>query len=165
MKKILVTGCNGQLGRAINKEYAGESVEIINTDVAAGDHIVACDITSIDEVMKLAREKKPDVIINCAAHTNVDKCEEQWELAYKINAIGPRNLSIAATEVGAKLVHVSTDYVFAGMEPVPMWNMTHRHRSVLTEEANTKVKNSYSSLQTAILLCVPHGFTGTERTL
>lgn len=114
MKKILVTGCNGQLGRAINKEYAGESVEIINTDVAAGDHIVACDITSIDEVMKLAREKKPAVIINCAAHTNVDKCEEQWELAYKINAIGPRNLSIAATEVGAKLVHVSTDYVFAG---------------------------------------------------
>ena len=101
MKKILVTGCNGQLGRAINKEYAGESVEIINTDVAAGDHIVACDITSIDEVMKLVREKKPDVIINCAAHTNVDKCEEQWELAYKINAIGPRNLSIAATEVGA----------------------------------------------------------------
>ena len=114
MKKILVTGCNGQLGRAINKEYAGESVEIINTDVVAGDHIVACDITSIDEVMKLAREKKPDVIINCAAHTNVDKCEEQWELAYKINAIGPRNLSIAATEVGAKLIHVSTDYVFAG---------------------------------------------------
>ena len=114
MKKILVTGCNGQLGRAINKEYAGESVEIINTDVAAGDHIVACDITSIDEVMKLARENKPDVIINCAAHTNVDKCEEQWELAYKINAIGPRNLSIAATEVGAKLFHVSTDYVFAG---------------------------------------------------
>lgn len=114
MKKILVTGCNGQLGRAINKEYAGESVEIINTDVAAGDNIVACDITSIDDVMKLAREARPDVIINCAAHTNVDKCEEQWELAYKINAIGPRNLSIAANETGAKLIHVSTDYVFAG---------------------------------------------------
>ncbi len=114
MKKILVTGCNGQLGRAINKEYAGESVEIINTDVAAGDNIVACDITSIDDVMKLARETRPDVIINCAAHTNVDKCEEQWELAYKINAIGPRNLSIAANETGAKLIHVSTDYVFAG---------------------------------------------------
>ena len=55
MKKILVTGCNGQLGRAINKEYAGESVEIINTDVAAGDHIVACDITRSDEAGK--REK------------------------------------------------------------------------------------------------------------
>ena len=75
---------------------------------------IACDITSIDHVMTLVKEKKPDVIINCAAHTNVDKCEEQWDLAYKINAIGPRNLSIAARETGAKLIHVSTDYVFEG---------------------------------------------------
>ena len=114
MKKILVTGCNGQLGRAINKEYRDDAVELINTDVVAGDGIVACDITSIDHVMTLVKEKKPDVIINCAAHTNVDKCEEQWDLAYKINAIGPRNLSIAARETGAKLSHVSTDYVFEG---------------------------------------------------
>lgn len=114
MKKILVTGCNGQLGRAINKEYRDDVVELINTDVVAGDGIVACDITSIDHVMTLVKEKKPDVIINCAAHTNVDKCEEQWDLAYKINAIGPRNLSIAARETGAKLIHVSTDYVFEG---------------------------------------------------
>ena len=114
MKKILVTGCNGQLGRAINKEYRDDAVELINTDVVAGDGIVAFDITSIDHVMTLVKEKKPDVIINCAAHTNVDKCEEQWDLAYKINAIGPRNLSIAARETGAKLIHVSTDYVFEG---------------------------------------------------
>lgn len=114
MKKILVTGCNGQLGRAINKEYRDDAVELINTDVVAGDGIVACDITSINHVMTLVKEKKPDVIINCAAHTNVDKCEEQWDLAYKINAIGPRNLSIAARETGAKLIHVSTDYVFEG---------------------------------------------------
>ena len=114
MKKILVTGSNGQLGRAINKEYRDDAVELINTDVVAGDGIVACDITSIDHVMTLVKEKKPDVIINCAAHTNVDKCEEQWDLAYKINAIGPRNLSIAARETGAKLIHVSTDYVFEG---------------------------------------------------
>ena len=114
MKKILVTGCNGQLGRAINKEYRNYAVELINTDVVAGDGVVACDITSIDHVMELVEEKKPDVIINCAAHTNVDKCEEQWDLAYKINAIGPRNLSIAARETGAKLIHVSTDYVFEG---------------------------------------------------
>lgn len=114
MKRILVTGCNGQLGRAIRKEYAKEDVEFINTDVVEGDGIVALDITDIDEVLALVRERKPDVIINCAAHTNVDKCEEQWDLAYKINAIGPRNLSIAATEVDAKMIHVSTDYVFEG---------------------------------------------------
>lgn len=114
MKKILVTGCNGQLGRAIRKEYEKENVEFINTDVVEGEGVVSLDITNIDAVLTLARETKPDVIINCAAHTNVDKCEEQWNLAYKINAIGPRNLSIAASELDAKMIHVSTDYVFEG---------------------------------------------------
>lgn len=114
MKKILVTGCNGQLGRAIRKEYAASEVEFINTDVVEGEGVVSLDITDVDAVLKLVRAEKPDVIINCAAHTNVDKCEEQWDLAYKINAIGPRNLSIAATEADAKMIHVSTDYVFEG---------------------------------------------------
>lgn len=112
MKKILVTGCNGQLGRALNKEYSKEL--LVNTDVMEGDGIKALDITNIDAVMKLAREEKPDVIINCAAHTAVELCESQWDLAYQINAIGARNLSIAAAEVGAKMVQVSTDYVFDG---------------------------------------------------
>lgn len=114
MKKILVTGCNGQLGRAIRKEYAASDVEFINTDVVEGEGVVSLDITDVDAVLKLVRAEKPDVIINCAAHTNVDKCEEQGDLAYKINAIGPRNLSIAATEADAKMIHVSTDYVFEG---------------------------------------------------
>lgn len=114
MKKILVTGCNGQLGRAIRKEYAASDVEFINTDVVEGEGVVSLDITDVDAVLKLVRAEKPDVIINCAAHTNVNKCEEQWDLAYKINAIGPRNLSIAATEADAKMIHVSTDYVFEG---------------------------------------------------
>lgn len=114
MKKILVTGCNGQLGRAIRKEYAASDVEFINTDVVAGNGIVSLDITNIDAVMEMVKDTKPDIIINCAAHTNVDKCEEQQDLAYKINAIGPRNLSIAATEADAKMIHVSTDYVFEG---------------------------------------------------
>lgn len=118
MKKILVTGCNGQLGRAIQKEYAGE-VEFILTDVAEQEGIISLDITDIDAVMALVRQQKPDVIINCAALTNVDGCEKMWDTAYKINAIGPRNLSIAATAVDAKLVHVSTDYVFAGTEVAP----------------------------------------------
>ncbi len=118
MKKVLVTGCNGQLGRAIQKEYA-DQVEFILTDVAEGENITSLDITDIDAVMTLVLDKKPDVIINCAALTNVDGCEKMWDLAYKINAIGPRNLAIAATTVGAKLVHVSTDYVFAGTERAP----------------------------------------------
>lgn len=120
MKKILVTGCNGQLGRAVNKEYANDDVELINTDIAEGEGVIALDITKIDEVMKLVMETQPDVIINCAAHTNVDKCEEEWDLAYKINAIGPRNLSIAANKTGAKMIQISTDYVFPGNGTQPI---------------------------------------------
>ena len=109
MKKIIVTGCNGQLGRAINLELQGNSeIEFVNTDVAE------LDITNIDKVLELARQVKPYAIINCAAHTAVDACEGDVDNAYRINAIGPRNLSIAATETGAKMIHVSTDYVFDG---------------------------------------------------
>ena len=109
MKRIIVTGCNGQLGRAINLEYAGNAeYELINTDVGE------LDITKVDQVMKFAREVKPYAIINCAAYTAVEACEKEEDLAFRINAVGARNLSIAANETGAKLVHVSTDYVFDG---------------------------------------------------
>lgn len=109
MKSIIVTGCNGQLGRAINKQLGSNTeYSLVNTDVAE------LDITNIDAVMKLAREIKPYAIINCAAHTAVDACETDADNAYRINAIGPRNLSIAATETGAKMIQVSTDYVFDG---------------------------------------------------
>jgi dTDP-4-dehydrorhamnose reductase len=76
--------------------------------------VAELDITSIDSTMELVKKVKPYAIINCAAHTGVDACETDADNAYKINAIGPRNLSIAATEVGAKMVHISTDYVFPG---------------------------------------------------
>ena len=117
MKKIMITGCNGQLGRALNQLYEKElGITIVNTDVFPGEGITLLDITDVDKVLSFVREVKPDAIINCAAHTNVDKCETDIDNAYKINAIGPRNLSIAATETGAKLMHVSTDYVFPGTE-------------------------------------------------
>lgn len=108
-KKVIVTGCRGQLGIAVNKLYAGsQELELVNTDVEE------LDITNIDKVMEFVREMKPYAIINCAAHTNVNACETDVDNAYKINAIGPRNLSIAAAEMGAKLMQISTDYVFAG---------------------------------------------------
>lgn len=117
MKKIIITGCNGQLGRALNELYEKENdITLINTDVFQGEGIIPLDITNVDQVLSFVREIKPDAIINCAAHTNVDRCETDGDNAYKINAIGPRNLSIAATETGAKLMHISTDYVFPGTE-------------------------------------------------
>ena len=114
-KKIIVTGANGQLGRAIRNLYANNSeYEIIATDVVEGDGIKSLDITDVDACVEMAKAEKAYAILNCAAYTNVDGCEVETDLAYKINAIGPRNLSIAATESGAKMFHISTDYVFPG---------------------------------------------------
>lgn len=108
MKKLLITGCNGQLGRALNQEYGDGQAELVNTDVEQ------LDITDLDAVMRFVREVKPDVIMNCGAMTAVDLCETEREKAYRINAVGPRNLSIAARETGAKIFQISTDYVFSG---------------------------------------------------
>ncbi len=114
MKKIIVTGCNGQLGVAINRQYAGNTdIELVNTDVGQ------LDITDVDKVLEMVREVRPYAIINCAAHTNVNACETDVDNAYRINAIGPRNLAVAASEAGAKLVQVSTDYVFSGTADKP----------------------------------------------
>lgn len=119
MKKIIVTGANGQLGRAINGIYKGSAeFELVNTDFNV-EGIRNLDITNLEDVISLFEEVKPYAVINCAAHTAVDLCEVQKDAAYKINAIGPRNLSIAATKTGAKLMHISTDYVFKGDEALP----------------------------------------------
>ena len=109
IKKLIITGGNGQLGRAINELYKNrEDIVCINTDV---DEL---DITDLKAVQAFVLKEKPYAIVNCAAHTAVDACEDQEELAYRITAIGPRNLAIAAKQNDAKLMHISTDYVFAG---------------------------------------------------
>lgn len=114
MKKILITGCDGQLGKAMNVALGDKTdIDIYNTDVKD------LDITNIDSTLECIRTYKPDVIVNCAAYTAVDKAETDFDMAYKINAIGPRNLSIAANEVNANLVHISTDYVFDGTATHP----------------------------------------------
>ena len=114
VKKIIVTGCNGQLGRAINKIYQDSTVyECVNTDVGE------LDITNVESVDRFVAEVKPYAIINCAAHTNVNGCETDVDNAYRINAVGPRNLSIAASRYHAKLMHISTDYVFDGQASSP----------------------------------------------
>lgn len=108
--KILITGANGQLGLEIQAQLgqAPNQYKVIPTDYTT------LDITNLNQVKAELLLEKPDVVINCAAHTAVDKCEEDIENAYKINAIGPKNLAIACDEIGAKLVQVSTDYVFSG---------------------------------------------------
>ncbi len=113
MKRILLTGCQGQLGRAIRREY-GDEAQFLLTELSASDGIRALDISDLDQVKACLKDFNPDVIINCAAYTNVDGCEKNEDLAYSANAIGPKNLAVAAADTGIRLVHVSTDYVFRG---------------------------------------------------
>lgn len=108
MKKILITGSKGQLGKAINKELKDTNIEVINTDMKE------MDITDYDEVSKTICELRPDIIINCAAYTKVESAEENIDLAFKINADGVKNIALAAKKTNAVLVHVSTDYIFDG---------------------------------------------------
>ena len=120
--KILITGSHGQLGTELLRQLKegrseiGPIPEKLCTAKVIPTDADELDITDRDEVVAFVRRMEPDVIINCAASTNVDGCESHTEDAFKVNALGPRNLAIAAQKVGAKLVHVSTDYVFSGKE-------------------------------------------------
>ena len=106
---ILITGAHGQLGRELAKQYSRKKgINLILTDISD------LDITNVNKVNSFVNENKPDVIINCAALTDVEKCETEIDMAYKINTVGPKNLASAANRIGADIVQVSTDYVFAG---------------------------------------------------
>lgn len=113
MKKVLITGCNGQLGRALFNLLKDTDIEILNTDA---DTLDICNPGQVDKFIDM---HKPDTIINCAAHTAVNKCEVDADNAERINAYGPENLARAAERTGAQIVQVSTDYVFDGSAKVP----------------------------------------------
>lgn len=124
--KVLITGCNGQLGTELQKQLHEGTSEIgplpeklKNATVIATD-VDTLDITDREEVVAFVRRHQPDVIISCGAYTNVDGCEQHPEDAFKVNALGPRNLAQAAEKVGARLIHVSTDYVFSGQGDHPL---------------------------------------------
>jgi dTDP-4-dehydrorhamnose reductase len=107
--RVLVTGCNGQVGHCLTELLAKqENVTLLAVD--RND----LDITNQEAVMKTVSDFKPTIIINAAAHTAVDKAEEEVELSYAINCDGPKFLAEAAQEVEAAVLHISTDYVFEG---------------------------------------------------
>ena len=113
--RILLNGKGGQLGSEIIGRWRTKLCEATNIDVELIElNSRELDITDKENVLTLISQLKPDVIINCAAYTNVDQAEEDYEKAFQVNALGPRNLAIAAESVGAKLIHISTDYVFEG---------------------------------------------------
>ena len=109
-KTILVTGANGQLGNEMQIVARGSEDRYMFTDVAE------LDITDAEAVEKMIRENRVDVIVNCAAYTNVDKAEEEPALAERLNALAVKNLAESAKRNDAVLVHISTDYVFGGTQ-------------------------------------------------
>lgn len=128
---ILVTGANGQLGNEMRIVSKDSDDRYIFTDVVdasdesvsmlrklAGDDISTdttyLDITNLEDIRAIVKKESIDVIINCAAYTNVDAAEDNQELAKLLNAKAPENLAISMKEVNGLLVHISTDYVFGG---------------------------------------------------
>jgi dTDP-4-dehydrorhamnose reductase len=111
--KILIIGCNGQLGRDMMRAGSNRNFDTHGVDFPA------VDITNAQSVRDAVSQARPDVIINCAAYTAVDACEKDVEKAYAINSDGVRHLAIAAKQVGAQCVHISTDYVFDGTKKGP----------------------------------------------
>lgn len=107
MAKFLITGAKGQVGHCLTEQLTG------NAEILAVDRD-ELDITDKDAVLNVVKTFKPDVIINAAAHTAVDRAESEMELSEAINAKGPQYLAEAANEIGAVILHISTDYVFEG---------------------------------------------------
>lgn len=106
--KVLVTGANGMLGQDLCPILKDNGYEVIPTDVDT------LDITDLSIVEKVLSEQKPDILIHCAAYTNVDKAEEDYQTAHKINALGTENLARVCGENDITMVYISTDYVFGG---------------------------------------------------
>ena len=124
--KILITGCKGQLGNELQdiikngRAEIGEVSEVIKESEIIALDVDELDITNLTQVKEKLNDLKPDVVINCAAATNVDGCESNEDFALKVNSIGPRNLAMVCEKVNAKLVQVSTDYVFSGVSDKPL---------------------------------------------
>lgn len=126
--KILITGAYGQLGMELSEQLKKQKEKYNVFATGASD----IDITALEDSKKIIFKIKPDIVINCAAYTDVEKCENNSYDAYLINAIGARNLAIICNEIGAKLVQISTDYVFDGLE-----------LSIIKEDEKTKPVNIY----------------------
>lgn len=112
--RILIAGADGQLGRAVARRAAAAGHDIVPLGRAQ------LDVGSIDAAERIA-ELSPDVVINAAAMTDVDGCERDVDAAFRINAIGARNVALGAARAGAAMLQVSTDYVFDGEASEPYW--------------------------------------------
>lgn len=111
--KVLVTGANGMLGQDLCPYLENIGMMVIPTDYDT------MDITNLEQTQEVIKKVHPDLIIHCAAYTNVDKAEEDIENATKLNVLGARNVAISAQKINATMVYISTDYIFDGTKNSP----------------------------------------------
>src|ERR1039457_474926 len=142
---ILVIGAKGMLGHDLMKMLPGD---------VRGVDIEDIDITSLESTRRVLITLKPDIIVNSAAYTDVDGCETNKDLAMQVNGEGVAHLAMAAAEIGAKLVHVSTDYVFDGkknepwLEDDPVCPLSVYGESKLAGEMNARVAPDHLIVRT-----------------
>lgn len=136
MKKIWITGAEGHIGTALLDLLEGVEYQLLPTDIEE------VDITKIDEVTQFVHVNRPDVVINCADLTDVQECENNVDEAYRVNAIGVRNVALAANEVNAKVIQISTDDVFDKESRVPYNEFDNVHPRTIygkSKEAGEKI--------------------------
>ncbi len=138
--KILITGSYGMLGTDIisllrNKIAASAPDEGLKIIKPPREKL---DVTHKDEVLDFILENTPDIIINCAAFTDVDKCETEREMAFNVNALGPKYVAAAADKCGSRVIHISTDFVFDGNSNRPY--VEEDRPNPLSEYGRTKLE-------------------------
>ena len=136
MKKIWITGAEGHIGTALLDLLEGVEYQLLPTDIKE------VDITKIDEVTQFVHVNRPDVVINCAGMTDVQECENNVDEAYRVNAIGVRNVALAANEVNAKVIQISTDDVFDKESRIPYNEFDNVHPRTIygkSKEAGEKI--------------------------
>jgi dTDP-4-dehydrorhamnose reductase len=156
--KILITGSNGMLGTDLVDLLKSRKASLDpNLEVIEAPHEVL-DITLEDKVSGFISTHTPDIIVNCAAFTNVDKCETESKAAFNVNALGPKYIAAAAKKCRARLIHISTDFVFDGNRNKPY--AEENQTNPLSEYGRTKLEgerniqshcNSYLIVRTSWL--------------
>ena len=158
--KVFVTGVGGQLGHDVINELTSRGYEAIGSDVvdmvASGVPYVALDITDAKAVEHVITEIRPDAVVHCAAWTAVDAAEDadKQEKVKAINVDGTQNIANAAKMVDAKMVYISTDYVFDGQGTAP-WEPDCKEYAPLNVYGQTKLGGELAVSST---LCVLHGY-------